>query len=110
MKIKRGNRERLQKPKRQMDKRQRNQTIAIVAISAVLIFLFFNIGKGVYESVQIYNANKAIEDQIKALYREKQELLTKKSQIDSPEVLNYETKKALGLLKPGEKVLVLKEK
>ncbi|AMP21297.1 hypothetical protein AZF37_09210 [endosymbiont 'TC1' of Trimyema compressum] len=109
MKIKRGKRELLQKPKRQMDKRQRNQTIAIVAISAVLIFLFFNIGKGVYESVQIYNANKAIGDQIEALYREKQELLTKKSQIDSPEVLEHETKKALGLLKPGEKVLVLKE-
>lgn len=99
----------LQKPKRQIDKRQRNQIVAVVAISSVLIFLFFNIGKGVYESAQVYNANKAIRGQIEALYKEKQELLIKKSQIDNPEVLEHETKKALKLLKPGEKVIVLKE-
>ena len=109
MKIKIGNRELLQKPKRQIDKRQRNKIIAIVAIVTILGFLFFNIGKGVYESTQIYNANKLIKNQIEALYREKQELLTRKSKINNSEVFKHEIKKTLGLLKPGEKILILKE-
>lgn len=109
MEIKRGKRQLLQKPQRKIDKRQRTQFIVITVISAILIFLFFNIGKGVYDSVQIYLANKALETQIEELYTEKQELLTKKKQVESNESLESEAKKSLGVIKPDEKVLVLKD-
>lgn len=109
MKIRRKARELLQRPKRQLDKKQRNQIIIITIIIAILIFLFFNIGKGVYESVKIHNTNKLILNQIEELYKEKQELLIRRNQIDSPKILEHEVKKALGFIKPDEKILILKE-
>lgn len=70
-------------------------------------FFLFNIGKSVYESVVLFQENRSLEAKVDNLYYEKQLLLEKEQGALVDAEIEKKAKDNLGLLKPGEEVIVL---
>jgi len=70
-------------------------------------FFVFNIGKSIFDSVDLYYKNLELEARINELYYEKEILLEEQENLLSDAEIELMAKEKLGLIKPGEVVYVL---
>ena len=72
-------------------------------------FFIFNIGKSIYTSISLFYDNRRLEARIDELYYEKLVLLEEETGEISDSVIEKEAKSKLGLLRPGEELLILED-
>lgn len=72
-------------------------------------FFIFNIGKSVYTSFSLYYENRRLESRIDELYYEKIVLLEEEQNELSDLEVEKIAKSKLGLLRPGEELLILED-
>lgn len=74
---------------------------------ALIGFFIFNISKSIWNSVDLYYKNKALEARIEDLYYEKEKLVEEQENLLTDAEIEQLAKEKLGLIKPGEVVYVL---
>lgn len=94
-------------PKEKKTRKGRRPGLMDLALYGVMVFLSIWIVKSVYESLNLFIANNAVESKIEDLYYEKQLLLKQQEDLLTDPEIEQEAKENLGLLKPGEEVIVL---
>ena len=79
------------------------------ALGLLGLYILFQLGESVYRSVVLFRENQQLESQVEDLYYEKQLLLEQQEKGLSEEEIEARAKENLGLLKPGEEVIVLED-
>ena len=85
-------------------------SVAVLAVSVVIGGFFIQtIVKSMIDSVGLYLDNRKLEARIDELYYEKQVLLEQQENLLNEAEIEQEAKDKLGLLKPGEVLIVLED-
>ena len=83
--------------------------LVFLGLTLLVVFFIFNIGKSIYTSMFLFSANRRLEASIDELYYEKLVLLDRETGGISDALVEEEAKNKLGLLRPGEELLILED-
>ena len=83
--------------------------LVFLGLMLLVGFFIFNIGKSIYTSMFLFSANRRLEASIEELYYEKLVLLAWETGGISDALVEEEAKNKLGLLRPGEELLILED-
>lgn len=84
--------------------------LVFLVLLLLIGFFIFNIGKSIHTSFSLYNENRRLETRINELYYEKFVLLEEQTNDLTEGQVEEIAKSKLGLLRPGEELLVLEDK
>jgi len=97
--------ERERKPKIPLE--ERRSPLAILLFIAVILYIFFLLGKSIWQHYQLNNQIKKIEDQIAQLEAKNWDLQEQIKYYQSDAYKEKEAREKLGYQKPGETVIAL---
>ncbi len=83
--------------------------LIFLVLLLIIGFFIFNIGKSIFNSMYLFGDNRRLENRIGELYYEKLVLVEEQNSGLNDKLVEKEAKSKLGLLRPGEELLILED-